>query len=931
MSSDAREAFRWLADSLAPENRHDFFPQLARRLAELVHADHVLVARILPGGRRVRTLGAWSRQEALAEFEYELAGTPCERVIGMEPCCYPEAVCRHFPEDSLLAEMAPAAYLGVPIFSPDDRLLGLVAALYDQPLEETGLPQEILRIAASQAGAELSGQETEQALSRTHRALSLLRLITRAVIRASDEASLLEEICRLACERGGYRMAWVGYASHDASRRVVPRAHAGIEEGYLDEVRFDWDVDSPEGQAPAGVCIRRGRPVVLEDLSRDPAYAPWREPARRRGYCGVIALPLREGGVTFGTLVLLKGSCHAVGDEELELLEELADNLAFGLRTLEVQDESQRTQKAVLHIAEALSARSDEPFFAQLIRRMVDVLGADAGCIARLEDGGHRAVPLAGVEDAAPVTFPSYPVQGTPCERLLERQEVIIENRLDECFADAAAVVRVGAKAYVGRRLDDAAGRPLGMLYLLYRRPILETALICQVLRIFAAGAAAELERHRSDAHIRYLAYYDGDTGLPNRACFMERLHEAVSRARVGEARLALLFLDLNRFKEINDSQGHDVGDQVLVEVAKRFQACLMPGASLARLGGDEFVVMLEEAERTAAEAMAARLAAALQAPVAVAGQRFPLEVSIGVALYPDHADTPRELLKHTDIAMYRAKQAGVAFRVFDTGMERALARHLTLAARLATALEEGALSLHYQPFVDLSDDTLIGAEVLCRWHDPTLGWVSPGEFIPIAEERGMLARLGEWVIAEACRQLAAWRREGYPAFAGCLHINVAAQQLEDAALAERLTAIVSSAGCQPEEVALEITESGFMTDPEQAVAVTRALCEKGFSLAIDDFGTGYSSLSYLKRFAVDTVKIDMSFVRDMLSDDNDRAIVATIIAMAESLGLATLAEGVESREQAEALRAQGCSRGQGFLFDRALPPEDFAERWLAR
>ncbi|ATJ84612.1 EAL domain-containing protein [Halomonas beimenensis] len=930
MSTDAQEAFQGLADSLSPEDRRDFFPQLAERLAELLDADHVLVARTLPDGRRVRSLGAWSRGGRLEAFDYDLAGTPCERVIDLEPCRFPEGVRERFPEDRLLADMGAEAYLGVPMFAPDDRLLGLVVALYERPVHETGLALEALRIAASRAGAELAGQQAERALSRTHRALTLLRLVNRAVIRATNEPRLLKEICRLATgQQGGYRMAWVGYALHDEARRVMPQAFAGLEEGYLNEVWFSWDADSPQGQAPAGRCIRTGRPVVLEDLVPDPAYARWREAARRRGYRGVIALPLRDGDRTFGALMLLQGTVGGVADEELALLEELAENLAFGLRTLKVQTERERTQKAVLDIAEALTARSDAAFFAQLVRHMVDALGADAGFISRLEGGEPpMATTLAGIVDGEPAAPQRYSLAGKPCHVAFERRELIVDDGLPERFPGVELVETLGARAYAGRRLDDAAGRPIGSLFLLYRRPMLDTAMVSHLLRIFAAGAAAELERHRSEAHMRHLAYYDSGTGLPNRACFMERLQEAVARAGHGGYRLALLFLDLNRFKEINDSQGHDVGDRVLRQVAGRFQGGLGEGASLARLGGDEFVVMLEDTDACTAEAMVARLARSLEEPIVVGERRFSLEVSIGVAFYPDHADGPRELLKHTDIAMYRAKQAGVVHRVYDAAMGEAMARRLSLAGRLASALAEGALALHYQPCVDMASGTLIGAEVLCRWQDPELGWISPAEFIPIAEERGMLPRLGEWVLREACAQRVAWRGAGLE-MPGRLHINVGAQQLEDPRLSQRLAGIVEAAGLSPSVIGLELTESGFMADPEQAVAVTRSLREAGFALAIDDFGTGYSSLAYLKRLAVDTVKIDMSFVRDMLSDDNDRAIVTTIIAIAESLGLATLAEGVESRAQAEALLAQGCRHGQGFLFDRALPAEAFAERWL--
>ncbi|PZP55048.1 MAG: histidine kinase, partial [Azospira oryzae] len=343
--------------------------------------------------------------------------------------------------------------------------------------------------------------------------------------------------------------------------------------------------------------------------------------------------------------------------------------------------------------------------------------------------------------------------------------------------------------------------------------------------------------------------------------------------------------------------------------------------------GGDEFVAFVPGADEVIAAAVAERLQQALGEPLEVETQTYALSAGIGIAFYPEDGDTPEALLKHADIAMYRAK-AGGGYRFYRPEMGAKLEKRLEVARRLAGALKAGRLQLYYQPQVHLATGQVCGAEALLRWFDPEWGWVSPTEFIPIAEERGMMVCLGEWVLEEACKQMKAWRNAGL-VLEGRLAINVAAQQMEDAAFVDRVQGILGSAGIEPSLFEFELTESGMMADPERAVTVMQALKAMGLALSIDDFGTGYSSLSYLKRFAADKLKIDLSFVRDMLDDRNDHAIVSAIIAMAKRLGLKVLAEGVEEAAQAQALLALGCDEAQGYYFGRPEPAEVFARRWL--
>jgi diguanylate cyclase (GGDEF)-like protein/PAS domain S-box-containing protein len=434
--------------------------------------------------------------------------------------------------------------------------------------------------------------------------------------------------------------------------------------------------------------------------------------------------------------------------------------------------------------------------------------------------------------------------------------------------------------------------------------------------------------RKAADDKIRRLALYDTLTGLPNRTLFAQRLGQALAAAQQAGTGLAVLFMDLNRFKEINDTQGHGVGDQVLAKAARRFQGVLREGETLARLAGDEFVVMAPRVDARAAALIAERLQKALADPVATNGHTFSLGLSIGIALCPADGDTMEDLLKRADIAMYRAKAAGGGHMFYRPEMSVGLAERMELARDLGRAFNDGQLQLYYQPQVCLATGALIGAEVLLRWFDPVRGWVSPARFIPIAESRGMIAPIGKWVLREACAQLQAWRAAGLR-FPGRLSVNLAAQQLEEAGIADGIQGIVDAAGLEPECIGLELTESGLMANVERAIGVMATLKEAGYSIAIDDFGTGYSSLAYLKRLPADKLKIDISFVRDMLSDRHDYTIVTTIIGMARNLGLQVIAEGVEQEAQARALLALGCDEAQGYHFGKPEPAEAFARKWL--
>lgn len=423
---------------------------------------------------------------------------------------------------------------------------------------------------------------------------------------------------------------------------------------------------------------------------------------------------------------------------------------------------------------------------------------------------------------------------------------------------------------------------------------------------------------------IEELAYSDALTGLPNRLLLAQRIEFEISLARRDHSSFALLFLDLDRFKHINDSLGHVFGDRVLLEVAERLKGCLRQVDTAARIGGDEFVLLLHQADPRGAETIARRTMEAIARPFQLDEMNFTLSCSIGIALFPDDGDTLDDLIKNADSAMYHAKERGRAgFRFYQRQMNVDLLSRMKLDQAMRQALRNEAFHLHYQPQLDLAHNRIFGAEALIRWHDEELGDVPPGRFIPVAEETGLIITIGHWVLEQAVAQAARWHAEGRSL---SLAINVSALQFQQADFVDTVANALTRHQLPPELLELELTESILIQDAADALRRLQALSALGVRLAIDDFGTGYSSLGYLKRFPLDKLKIDRSFVGDLPKDESDTAIVGAVIQIAHSLGLRAIAEGVETEAQRQFLRQAGCDEYQGFLCSPALPADRFIE-----
>lgn len=440
--------------------------------------------------------------------------------------------------------------------------------------------------------------------------------------------------------------------------------------------------------------------------------------------------------------------------------------------------------------------------------------------------------------------------------------------------------------------------------------------------------------RHQ-EARLSFLATHDTATGLPGRGLLRDRIVHALQRAELEGRTVALLFLDLNRFKHINDTLGHLAGDNLLLLAAQRLSACLRADDTLARVGGDEFAVLLEAgADARHASLVAEKLLAALAQPIEIAEHRLVVTACVGISVFPDDSNDADRLLMHAELAMTAAKRAGNEhWRLFDPSQSERMKGLLVLESALRQAIARNELQLHFQPQLDLASGDWIGVEALVRWNSAELGTIPPARFIPLAEEVGIIGEIDDWVLREACRQLMAWDRAGFqvPRVA----VNLSVRELAPGALSARVSAALGATGLDPRRLELELTESTLMQSPEQAGIALGELKALGIELAVDDFGTGYSSLAYLKRLPIDRLKIDQSFVRDLGHSPNDAAIVNAVIALARSLGLATIAEGVESEAHANFLRHAGCDAGQGYLFSRPQPAAELErlhpERYRAR
>ena len=487
---------------------------------------------------------------------------------------------------------------------------------------------------------------------------------------------------------------------------------------------------------------------------------------------------------------------------------------------------------------------------------------------------------------------------------------------------NAAPDVQIAA--FIGTPID-VSGQRYGSLCFADTRPLDEPfrGVDRDLVQLMGALVGSALERSRARAHLRHLAYNDQLTSLPNRASFLQRLRDDLESAATQGSRLAVMFLDLDRFKDINDTLGHALGDRLLCIIGDRLRATIREAGLVARMGGDEFIILIVGDPSTDdLHAIGERVVRCIDQPIELEGYEQYVTTSVGIATYPADGGDADTLIKHADIAMYRAKERGRnTYEFFKPALNATLRSRLSEEKSLRKALDRNEFVLHYQPQIDLGSKRIVGVEALVRWQHPQLGLVAPGYFIPNAELSGLIVALGDWVLETACKQVRNWQRSGHPDLR--LAVNLSARQFHQTHLASKVRETLARTGLEADSLELEITETVAMNDGALSIAIMQDLGDAGVRLSVDDFGTGYSSLGYLRRFPLDSIKIDQSFMRDVLTEPDDATIVRTVIVMAHSLGLDVCAEGVETAEQLEFLSRESCDRAQGFFIGKPLAAAD--------
>ncbi|HTN65880.1 MAG TPA: EAL domain-containing protein, partial [Burkholderiaceae bacterium] len=732
-------------------------------------------------------------------------------------------------------------------------------------------------------------------LRRVNRVQALRGATNRAMIRAENEKALLAEICRIVCQIGGYQLAWVAYAQHDVPKNLLQvQAHAGADEQLLAALLFADSDDSDRDVGPVISALRSGSAQVFHGLALAENDAPWRVAVAQRGFAAGIGLPIRTGPEIIGALGIFSNDQNAFGSEEIELLTEAVNDVAFGISALRAALEAQRSHEFLGLVMDNMPS-------------MVFVKDVAELRFVSLNPAGERLIGFREEEVIGKTGHDLFPA--AQADSFAVRDREALNNSEKMWIIDEPLTSKTGEQRILQTKkliLMDAEGQPKYVL-----------------------GISEDItERKKTDERLTHLATHDGLTGLPNRHLLMDRLSHAWLRAARGRSALAVLYIDLDGFKEINDTIGHFAGDEVLKAVSTLLKVTLREADTIARVGGDEFVVVLEDVvEQSQVTAIAQKISAHFEKPLMVAEQEIFIGASIGISLYPGEADNFEELLRMADIAMYHAKSAGRStLACYSPNMRAGAKDRLEMRNLLRHAIERNELVLHYQPKVSLQSGQLVGAEALLRWNSKELGLVSPARFIPLAEESGLIVPIGDWVLRTACAQAKQWQKRGVEGFV--MAANLSARQLRETDLVQKIRQILEDAGLDAALLELEVTESTFMDKDTNAIALLNAISDVGIRLAVDDFGTGYSSLAYLKRLPVTVLKIDQSFVSGLTSDENDAAIVTAIVAMAKSLHLSVTAEGVETAEQLAILQGLQCDQYQGFLFSRPLPAHEF-ERLL--
>jgi diguanylate cyclase (GGDEF)-like protein/PAS domain S-box-containing protein len=733
-----------------------------------------------------------------------------------------------------------------------------------------------------------NAEDRIQRLSKLYKALSETN---QAIVHMQEQDELFPLVCKCAVEFGGMKLAWFGQVD-ESSGAIVPVTVYGGSQDYVRKLRLSYRANVPEGRGPAGVALRENKIIIINDFLNDPMTTPWQDNAAKYGLCSGAAFPVQRGGKPFAVFFVYHELMNAFDDEAIGLLHEMSNDISFALDNFDRETERKIAQDALILAAsvyenssEAMTITDPEgvilnvnPSFTQITGYLPeDVIGKNSSAFS----SSHHD------EDFYKEMWDSINKTG-------RWQGEIWDRRKDGGVYPAWLTINT---------IYDEDRSP-------YRR-----------ISLFSDTTAWK----ESETLIWQQANFDPLTELPNRQMFYDRLDQEIKKAHRAEKPMALMFIDLDRFKEINDTLGHDMGDILLKEAAQRLTSCVRETDTVARLGGDEFTVILGDIDDpTNVERVALNILNKLAKPFKLKAELGYISASIGITMYPEDATELDELIKNADQAMYEAKNLGRnRYSYFTSSMQKSAQFRMQIANDLRTALSKKQLFIAYQPIVKLSDRSILKAEALIRWKHPKLGLISPAEFIPVAEHTGLITDIGDWVFRESAAQVKSWQETYGKQFQ--ISVNVSPVQINDKSKKFKpWHKQLKSFGLSGKSIIVEITEGLLL---EANLSTNEKLLEyrdAGIQVALDDFGTGYSSLSYLKKFDIDYIKIDQAFIRNLKTDSGDMALCEAMIVMAHKLNMLVIAEGVETTEQLDILTKIGCDYAQGYLFSKPVVAAEF-------
>lgn len=719
-----------------------------------------------------------------------------------------------------------------------------------------------------------------QRLAQMYNALSQC---TQAIIHSKCEEELFQKICQNAVTFGSMKMAWIGM-SDEKSKLFHPIAYAGEGTDYLKNLHVSIDENSLYGKGPTGTAFRENSPYWCQDFQNDPKTAAWHVHAENYGWQSSAALPIHRNGHVVGTLSLYSNELNTFDESIQKLILEMTMDISFALDNFDRETQHKKSNNELSKLTQAME-QSPNAVIITDFKANIEYVNS-----AFIQNTGYTLEEVLGQNP-----------------RLL-KSGITPEHAYDSMWT-ALSRQKKWQGEFINKRKDGT-----NYIYSINVAPVIDhTGKTTHYIAIEEDIS----EQKKTQEKIHYLANYDVLTGLPNRIQMDDHLQYILNLAKRNEGNFAILFLDLDHFKSINDTLGHSVGDLLLIELAKRLSAAIREEDTVSRMGGDEFILLLPQTDANGAAQVAQKLLASIANTFLLEYHKLSVTASIGIALYPSDGTDIETLSKNADVAMYRAKQEGRnAYRFFTHEMQKHSQRNLEISNALHTALQRDEFHLVYQPQLSTKNNDVIGAEALIRWEHPELGSISPAEFIPIAENNGTIISIGEWVLRTAIVQAAKWQQNTMPLI---MAVNLSTVQFRHPNLPNIITSILHEAGLSAQYLEIELTEGVAMNDPQDAIKIMNTLHEIGVRMSIDDFGTGYSSLAYLKQFKVYKLKIDQSFVRDISTDPEDKAIVNAVIQLAHSLDLITIAEGVETIEQLHYLQTQGCDEIQGYYYSKPI------------